>query len=286
MFENGCYLRRQKRFKDDKREAVRAAHRATQQDQHRSISSTSGGSSAGSSSSLNGIGLGKESRNSSKLHLNSNNSTTPPISLNTHGHHDPDDSNGGGNGGIYQAHQQHHPHHGGLSNQNIKSDLHSRHDLTNEQQQLHHRSMYGHHLIKHQHHLQEGSSPDNIDKLEMLTNVGLGGVPDYLSGNGLGLHGSSVHHHYSKNQLVDESGQLPSVLKTYEQMAQFAHMKSSDGSAYSIDSILNPKTEGPPRFYQPYPYGISSAFPNNSVAQDSYFNPTALYHHHHLPTNT
>ncbi|KAF6216811.1 hypothetical protein GE061_001161 [Apolygus lucorum] len=34
MFENGCYLRRQKRFKDDKKEAVRQSHKSVSPHQH------------------------------------------------------------------------------------------------------------------------------------------------------------------------------------------------------------------------------------------------------------
>lgn len=115
MFENGCYLRRQKRFKDEKKEAIRQTHKSVSPHHHHHHSHHDNGSSGsdkksveklqslvektGNSADLSMLGLGKDVAD-------------PMTSLLQHatsgGPGGPGDLCGGPGGVQQQHHQQHH----------------------------------------------------------------------------------------------------------------------------------------------------------------------------------
>ena len=71
MFENGCYLRRQKRFKDEKKEAIRQSHKSVSPHPHHHHSHHDNGSSGG----------GNEKKNADKLQNLAEKNSTPDLSI-------------------------------------------------------------------------------------------------------------------------------------------------------------------------------------------------------------
>jgi len=275
MFENGCFLRRQKRFKDETKQAVREAHKQTQMDQQQSISSTSGASSA-SSSSGNGIApMKRGSRNS----LHSGSSTTPPMS-HANGHRD--DSNGYAQPHHPIHHAQQHPIH--LSAKPDHHQLHHRHHHHQESPTEHNMHsimntlghLGGHNLSRNSN----GSPDDHIEvKMDMLQN---GGSPD--------CHGSNIHHltHGHSRYSLDPLSQLPSLLH----MPQIPHHVKDSSTAYlpfSINRLVSNDVGSNGRTIDPSKYDLSVVQPyggygaSNNMGMD-YYNQASLYHH--IPTNS
>lgn len=318
MFENGCYLRRQKRFKDDKKEAVRSAHRATHgQDQQHSISSTSGGSngSTGSLSSLssnnNNNNLISNNKSSGKHqqtppgsaaaghhqthhHSHHGSAATPPSSLSSHhddgspsSYHQHSTTHHGGklsDHGIGHPGQHHTHHHGG-------SVHHRVHDSQGHLEGL--MTLPGGHSVN-PHHLMHSSkdhsgtgSPheDSIimEKMEVLSNGG-----SECPGGGIqgALLGASSHPRYP----LGDSGQLPSMLHMSHMTREQAHLASAYATAsavahpFSIKSLIPSEVTGPGSKYAAdlmhnATYGSYFGAINNPSVQDSLYNSSHLYHH-------
>ncbi|ODM91987.1 Silk gland factor 1, partial [Orchesella cincta] len=267
MFENGCYLRRQKRFKDDKKEAVRAAHRTTQgQDQQHSISSTSGGSN-GSTGSLTSLSTNNNNNNlvSSKSssgkhqqtppggghhqthhHSHHGSATTPPSSLSSH--HD-DGSPNGFHHSHHSSHgklsdhvghpSQHHPHHGG-------GGIHRGHEGSGQHLEGlmtlsgHPGPGNPHHLMHNNHgtskdHSGAGSPHDDaiiMDKIDSLGNGGGSDCGGAVGASGIpgGLLGAASHHRYP----LGDSGQLPSMLHMSHMTREQAHLAYAASAAQAV----------------------------------------------------
>ncbi|CAG7724728.1 unnamed protein product [Allacma fusca] len=260
MFENGCFLRRQKRFKDDKKEAVRAQHRINQQDQQQSISSTSGGSNGSSGpSSMNG---GSPPKSGKGTHS----STPTPNTTTNHSSHEDSPNNG------YNHNANHH------SKMSQVSDHHSHHTHNAHHQHGHMRNSSGHHhQDSHQDHLRnimsiagngghhqgghlihkESHSPSEImDKMDLMSN-------------------GEVGHRYPP---LGDSGQLPPVYQFY----QNPHMKdtSADLHPFSIQRLFPTEVTSKDSKHGLMP---QSCFPLSFNASDYHYNPS-LYHH--LPANS
>ncbi|CAL8139486.1 unnamed protein product [Orchesella dallaii] len=267
MFENGCYLRRQKRFKDDKKEAVRAAHRTTSgQDQQHSISSTSGGSN-GSTGSLTSLSTNNNNNNlvASKSssgkhqqtppgsgghhqthhHSHHGSATTPPSSLSSH--HDDGSPNG-----FHHSHHnshgklsdhvghpgQHHPHHGG-------GGIHRGHEGSGQHLEGlmtlsgHPGAGNPHHLMHNNHgtskdHSGTGSPHDDAIIMDKMDGLGNGGGGSDCGGGASGipggLLGSASHHRYP----LGDSGQLPSMLHMSHMTREQAHLAYAASAAQAV----------------------------------------------------
>lgn len=271
MFENGCFLRRQKRFKDETKQAMREAHKQSQMDQQQSISSTSGASSA--SSSNGGIPMKRPAR----IPIHSNSSTTPPMS-HANGHRD--DSNG-----YVHSHPPHHAQQHG-SHLSVKPEHHQLHH------HRHHHDTSGDHMnslmgsIGHvgSHNLSRNSngSPDeHLDvKMDMLQQNG--GSPD--------CNGSNLHHlsHGHSRYSFDPLSQLPSLLH----MPQIPHHTKDNGPTYlpfSINRLVSNDVGSNGRGIDPSKYDLNIMQPyggygaSNNMSMD-YYSQTGIYHH--IPTNS
>ena len=297
MFENGCYLRRQKRFKDDKKEAVRAAHRVTQQDQQQSISSTSGGSGGGGSSgsssggSINGASPSKSKGNSSTPTSNAqqNHSSSHDEHQQHHhsspnngyhsNHHTTKMSDGQGlhphHGQQHNTHPGHHNHHPG-AHLRTSSGGGGHHHQDNE----HLRNIMslngGHHQGGHLiHGLKESHSPTDImDKMDLISNGDCG--------SGLG------NHRYPP---LGDSGQLPPLY----QLSQHSHMKDSSAIASYATALSSVAASHPFSINRLFPSEVTSKDPKHELMPQSCFGPLSYnpsdYHYnsslyHHLPANS
>jgi len=291
MFENGCYLRRQKRFKDDKKEAIRQAHRATVNDQQQSISSTSGGSnSSGGSLSTH---LTSNNNNNNSLVSNANGSNkghnkhhnggssmshhhTPSHNNNDHHNshsspgssHLPQGSDDGSPVNGYHSHNTH-SHHGKVPS---LESLHHHHQQHGHLMSLHGHS--SHHLGVHPKDSNNGNSPHDemIDKMEML-------------GNGECPPGGVLSHH--NRYPLGDSGQLPSMLhglpKDQIVGQSLAAYPTSVASSlpFSIKSLI--PTERDPSKYELMHAAYGSyigALSNNAGVQEPFYNPSSFYSHH------
>lgn len=282
MFENGCYLRRQKRFKDDKKEAVRAAHRVAVNDQQQSISSTSGGSNS------SGGSISTHNNNNNNLVSNNNSSKSskhgPPGGHGLSHHHPNHDSSPNNltthhneDGSPNSYHHSSHNHHNKLSDPSGHGGPggHHHHQHPGHLMSLAHHGGHSHHLMHNNHsskdHGSSNGSPheDIIDKMEMIGS-------DCTSGGGSVLN---AHQRYP----LGDSGQLPSMLhgmpKDQGVLAYPASVASS--LPFSIKSLI--PTEVASRVETKYDlmqhYGsYFGALSNNPGVQEPFYNPS-LYHH-------
>jgi len=297
MFENGCYLRRQKRFKDDKREAVRVAQRQTisSQDQQQSISSTSGGPHS------NGPATNNNNNNSSSaspakkhqqhsLQHQHGDAGSPNASSTPNGYYS--GSSGKSESGIHHPNPRHHHsnstsqhsgpqhgHHGPLDETLIMHHGHNPHHSSSGGNSVllhgHHPHHHGHHglqLGSGHHHLDKngGVSPVLMDKMEMLSSA------EYNNGSG--------HHRYP----LGDSGQLPPLLHmgmSKEQQntaAALAYAANAPVAAhpFSIKSLIPSEVSGrldgcKYDLLQQYDHMYGSLASNPAV-QTSFYN--SIYH--------
>lgn len=267
MFENGCFLRRQKRFKDDKKEAVRQTHRSTQgQDQQHSISSTSGGSN-GSTGSLNSL----SSNNNNSLLSNANKSsgkhqqtppsgahhpnhhhshhgsaTTPPSSLSSH--HDDGSPNSYHHHSSHAAKLSDHMGHPGQHHSHHHHGGGSVHHRDGSQGHLDLLTLSGghpgnpHHLMHStKDHSGTGSPHDDSIIMDKMDGIGNNGGSDCggSAGGSAGIPGALLgaaaasHPRYP----LGDSGQLPSMLQMSHHMTrEQAHL----ASAYAASAVAHP----------------------------------------------
>nr|CAD7452087.1 unnamed protein product [Timema tahoe] len=155
MFENGCYLRRQKRFKDEKKEAVRQAHKTSP------AASQHGGSVDGGSS-----GKKTPSHGDDAVHHKSGDKSPGDQGLGSMlGLHPPkvegDPMSGllhQAGSELYQHHQQHHQHHQHHQHQQQQEELAA---MVGRCAHLS-ASLSDHHqaaALHHQHHLKQEPAP-------------------------------------------------------------------------------------------------------------------------------
>ena len=274
MFENGCYLRRQKRFKDDKKEAVRAAHRVTQQEQQQSISSTSGGSNGSCSSGGGSPSKSSKGNHSSTPTPNTTSNLDDGSSPNNGYHHNNSHHNSKLSQGDPHHHNPHHHHHPG----HLRGSGGGGHHHQQDNEHLRNIMSGGHpggHLI-HNTSKDSHSPSDMMDKMDLM--------------NGGQDCGGSVGHRYPLP--LGDSGQLPPL---YQLTSHHPHMKDSSVVA-SYASALSSVAS--------HPFSINSLFPSEvrskgdskhdlmpqscfgPLSNNDYYSYNASLYHHLPPANS
>ncbi|OXA59952.1 forkhead box protein A2-B isoform X2 [Folsomia candida] len=282
MFENGCYLRRQKRFKDDKKEAVRAAHRATVNDQQQSISSTSGGSNSSGGSTHHHHHHHSNNNNSSIIshHNSSGNKKSHSGSDNMTSHQ----SDGDGSPTSYHHSGSSH-HHSKLSSEAPHHHHQQQHPGAHLMSLSHHGAGGGHHLMhtskEHGSSSTNGGSPhEDIEKMSMMGNGG-GGASDCTGGV------LSHQHRWvggTRNPPpLGDSGQLPSMLhgmqKDPSSILPYPASLVASSHPFSIKSLIPQSVEsvrGDAKYDLMQHYGYFGALSGNPQ-ESSFYNP--IYHH-------
>ncbi|CAH1164556.1 unnamed protein product [Phaedon cochleariae] len=188
MFENGCYLRRQKRFKDDKKEVVRSSHKSPSH-------------SADSSSSGKKTPLQHNDDLAKAHHLDKVNDNLGPM-LNLHPSKlDVDQMNILNANELHNMQQHHHHHHQNMTHEELSAMINrnSHLALTDHHNMLHHAPM-NHHLKQEPNGYTPSNHPFSITRLlptESKSDIKMYADMQYAGYNTLSPLPNSIHSHTS-----------------------------------------------------------------------------------------
>ncbi|XP_050306179.1 protein fork head [Anthonomus grandis grandis] len=204
MFENGCYLRRQKRFKDEKKEVIRQQHKSPS---HHSMDNSN---SSGKKTPLH-------NNEDKSHHLDNMKPTDNNLNsmMNLHPSKLDVDQMNILNGNDLNMHQQHHHHHQNMSHEELSAMINRSNHLAltaEHQAMLHHGTM--NHLKQEPTGYTPSNHPFSITRLlpaESKSDIKMYADMGYGSYNSLNSLTNSIHPHPS---LGNEYYNSPSLYHT------------------------------------------------------------------------